>query len=390
MQVPFMDLKRQYEMIKDEIDRAIAETIDTTAFVAGSKVKEFEQAFAAYCGVEHAVGVSNGTGALYAALKAYDIGKHDIVVTTPLTFIATAEAISLTGAEPVFVDIQEESFNISPKKLKEYIKKNCEWSEKKKALIDNERKARVKAVIPVHLYGQPCDMDEIMAIAKDNHLIVLEDACQAHGAEYKGKKVGAIGDIAAFSYYPSKNLGAYGQGGMITTRSAEIADKIRILIDHGQKERYHHLIEGWNFKMDGFQAAILNVKLNYLDDWNEDRRQNVKYYADLLTGVDKIVLPKEMADRKHIYHILTARVKDRAGFVDFMKNAGVGTSIHYPIPLHLQEAYKHLGLAEGAFPAAEQVSAEVVSLPMFPELTKQEIEYTCDKIKEWANPNPLS
>jgi dTDP-4-amino-4,6-dideoxygalactose transaminase len=388
MQVPFMDLKRQYEMIKDEIDQAISETIDATAFVAGAKVKEFEASFARYCNVEHAIGISNGTGALYTALKAYDIGKHDIVVTTPMTFIATAEAISLTNAEPVFVDIEESSFNLSPARLREYFKKNCEWSEKKKALIDNERKARVRAVIPVHLYGQVADMDEIKKIAKENNLIVLEDACQAHGAEYKGKKAGAIGDIAAFSFYPSKNLGAYGQGGMVVTPKPEIAERIRILIDHGQKERYHHLIEGWNFKMDGFQAAILNVKLNYLDDWNEDRRQNVKYYTELLAGVEKIMLPKELPDRKHIYHLFSARVKDRAGFMEFMKNEGVGTSIHYPVPLHLQPAYKHLGYQEGDFPVSEQAASEVVSLPMFPELTKQEIEYTCQKIREWANLSP--
>jgi dTDP-4-amino-4,6-dideoxygalactose transaminase len=388
MQVPFMDLKRQYEMIKDEIDHAIQETIDATAFVAGPKVKEFESNFARYCGVEHAIGVSNGTGALYAALKAYDIGKHDIVVTSPMTFIATAEAISLTNAEPVFVDIEENSFNLSPARLKEYIKKNCEWSEKKKALIDNERKARVRAVIPVHLYGQAAEMDEIKKIAKENNMIVLEDACQAHGAEYKGKKAGAIGDIAAFSFYPSKNLGAYGQGGMVLTSKPEIAEKIRILIDHGQKERYNHLIEGWNFKMDGIQAAILGVKLNYLDDWNEDRRENVKYYSELLKGIEKITLPKELPDRKHIYHVFAARVKDRAGFIDFMKKEGVGTSIHYPIPLHLQPAYKHLSFEAGAFPVTEQVSTEVVSLPMFPELTKQEIEYTCQKIREWANLSP--
>jgi dTDP-4-amino-4,6-dideoxygalactose transaminase len=388
MQVPFMDLKRQYEMIKDEIDQAISETIDATAFVAGAKVKEFEASFARYCNVEHAIGISNGTGALYTALKAYDIGKHDIVVTTPMTFIATAEAISLTNAEPVFVDIEESSFNLSPARLREYFKKNCEWSEKKKALIDNERKARVRAVIPVHLYGQVADMDEIKKIAKENNLIVLEDACQAHGAEYKGKKAGAIGDIAAFSFYPSKNLGAYGQGGMVVTPKPEIAERIRILIDHGQKERYHHLIEGWNFKMDGFQAAILNVKLNYLDDWNEDRRQNVKYYTELLAGVEKIMLPKELPDRKHIYHLFSARVKDRTGFMEFMKNEGVGTSIHYPVPLHLQPAYKHLGYQEGDFPVSEQAASEVVSLPMFPELTKQEIEYTCQKIREWANLSP--
>jgi dTDP-4-amino-4,6-dideoxygalactose transaminase len=385
MQVPFMDLKRQYDMIKDEIDQALSSTIETTAFVAGSKVKEFEDNFARYCGVEHAIGVSNGTGALYAALKAHDIGKHDIVVTSPMTFIATAEAISMTNAEPVFVDIDENSFDLSPARLREYIKKNCEWSEKKKALIDNERKARVRAVIPVHLYGQVGEMDEIKKIAKENNLLVLEDACQAHGAEYKGKKAGALGDIAAFSFYPSKNLGAYGQGGMILTGKPEIAEKIRILIDHGQKERNHHVVEGWNFKMDGFQAAILNVKLGYLDDWNEDRRQNVKYYTELLSGVDKIVLPKELPDRKHIYHVFAARVKDRPGFMEFMKKEGVGTSIHYPLPLHLQPAYQHLGFEAGIFPVAEQAANEVVSLPMFPELTKQEIEYTCNKIREWAN-----
>ncbi|MEO0095254.1 MAG: DegT/DnrJ/EryC1/StrS family aminotransferase [candidate division WOR-3 bacterium] len=384
MQVPFMDLKRQYEMIKDEIDEAIKKTIDSCAFVAGEKVKEFENNFASYCGAKYGIAISSGTSAIYAALKALDIGRHDAVITVPYTFIATAEAISLTGATPIFVDIKEDSYTIDPEKIKEYIEKKCEWIEKKNVLRDQEKKLNVKAIIPVHLYGQTADMDEIMKIAKKYNLAVIEDAAQAHGASYKEKKAGAIGELSAFSFYPSKNLGAYGQGGMVLTNNEELAEKVRMLIDHGQKERYFHEFEGWNFKMDGFQAAILNVKLNYLDDWNEDRRQNAYYYNELLNGIDKIITPKEMDYGKHIYHLYVVRVPDRDGFMKFLKENGIGTGIHYPKPLHLQKAYNHLGYKEGDFPVSEKCANEIVSLPMFPELTKHEIEYVCSKIKEWA------
>jgi dTDP-4-amino-4,6-dideoxygalactose transaminase len=384
MQVPFMDLKRQYEMIKEEIDEAIQKTMESCAFVAGEKVKEFENNFANYCGTKYAVGISTGTSAIYTALKALDIGKHDAVITVPFTFIATAEAVSFTGATPIFVDIKEDSYTIDPEKIKEYIEKKCEWIEKKGILRDQEKKLNVKAIIPVHLYGQPADMDAIMDIAQKYKIAVIEDSAQAHGALYKDKKVGTIGDLGAFSFYPSKNLGAYGQGGMVLTNKEELAEKVRMIIDHGQKERYTHEFEGWNFKMDGFQASILNVKLDYLDDWNEDRRQNAQYYNQLLGGLEKVLTPKEMAYAKHIYHLYVVRVPEREKFQTFLKENGVGTSIHYPIPLHLQKAYKYLGYKEGDFTISEKCAREIVSLPMFPELTRQEIEFVCTKIKEWV------
>jgi len=384
MQVPFMDLKRQYEMIKDEIDEAIQKTIDSCAFVAGEKVKEFENNFANYCNAKYAIGISNGTSAIYAALKALNIGKHDAVITTPLTFIATAEAISFAGATPIFVDINEDSYTLDPEKIKEYIEKKCEWIDKKGILRDQEKKLNVKAIIPVHLYGQPADLDPIISIAKKYNLAVVEDAAQAHGALYKDKKAGTIADLGAFSFYPSKNLGAYGQGGMVVTNNEELANKIRMIIDHGQKERYYHEFEGWNYKMDGFQASILNTKLGYLDDWNEDRRQNAYYYNELLNGLEKIITPKEMAYAKHVYHLYVVRVPNRENFQSFLNDNSVGTSIHYPMPLHLQKAYKHLGYKEGDFPISEKCAREIVSLPMFPELTRQEIEYACTIIRKWA------
>jgi dTDP-4-amino-4,6-dideoxygalactose transaminase len=385
MEVPFMDLKRQYELIKDDVDLAIKKTFDSCAFVAGERVKELEQNFAAFCGVKHAVGISSGTSAIYVALKALDIGRHDAVVTVPFTFIATAEAVSLSGAKPIFVDIDEESYTILPARIEEYFKKECEWNEKKKSLVDKERKVRIKAILPVHLYGQMADMDEIDKIARKYGLAVIEDSAQAHGSTYKGRMSGTIGQCGAFSFYPSKNLGAYGQGGMVTTNDDAIAEKVRMLIDHGQKERYHHSFEGWNFKMDGFQASIINAKLEYLNDWNEDRRQNAAYYNQLLKDVPGLQTPVEKADRKHMYHLYVVRVGDREHFQSFLHNAGIGTSIHYPIPLHLQEAYKPLSYKAGSFPVSEKTAAQVVSLPMFPELTKQEIEYVCGMIKEWSN-----
>lgn len=380
-----MDLKRQYELIKDEIDEAIQKTIKSCAFVAGEKVEEFENNFANYAGTKYGIAISSGTSAIYVALRALDIGRHDAVITVPYTFIATAEAISLTGATPIFVDIREDSYTIDPVKIKEYIEKKCEWIEKKGILRDQEKKLNVRAIIPVHLYGQTADMDEIMNIAKKYNLAVIEDAAQAHGALYKDKKAGTIAELGAFSFYPSKNLGAYGQGGMVLTNNQELAGKMKMLIDHGQKEKYHHEFEGWNFKMDGFQAAILNVKLNYLDDWNEDRRQNANYYNELLSGLEDIITPLEMSYAKHIYHLYVVRVNEREKFQTFLKEAQIGTSIHYPIPLHLQKAYRNLGYKEGDFPVSEKVAKEVISLPMFPELTKHEIEYVCEKIKEWAN-----
>ncbi|UCF71508.1 MAG: DegT/DnrJ/EryC1/StrS family aminotransferase [candidate division WOR-3 bacterium] len=381
MQVPFMDLNKQYQTIKDEIDRAIHDTIQSCAFVAGVKVKDFEENFAAYCGVDHAIGVSSGTSALYVALRALGIGTGDAVITIPHTFIATVEAISLTGATPVFVDIDEDSYNISTDKIIEYIEGSC--TQDGGVLVDKSRNVRVKAVLPVHLYGQMADMRQILEIAQQYNLYVVEDAAQAHGAEYGGKKAGSIGDIGAFSFYPSKNLGAYGQGGMVTTKDAKLSEKIRLLIDHGQRAKNLHAFEGWNFKMDGLQAAILNVKLGHLDRWNEERRSNAAIYGKHLSDIDGIIVPKELAERKHVYHLYVVRSKNRDVFVNFLKDSGIGSSVHYPTPVHLQEAYQHLSYKEGDFSVSEACAREVISLPMFPELTAEEVEYVCDAISRW-------
>jgi dTDP-4-amino-4,6-dideoxygalactose transaminase len=382
MQVPFMDLKRQYLSIKDEVGKAINETIQSCAFVAGAKVKEFEGNFAAYCGVNHAIGVSSGTSSLYIALRALGIGKGDAVITVPHTFIATVEAISLTGATPVFVDVDEGSYNIAPENIAEYIKNSC--ITKHGVVYDNRRDVKVRAIMPVHLYGQMAEMDDIMKMAKEFGLYVVEDAAQAHGAEYKNRKSGSIGHLGAFSFYPSKNLGAYGQGGMVVTNDAKLAEKVRLLIDHGQKEKNLHAFEGWNFKMDGLQAAILNTKLRYLNTWNDARRNNAWIYNAQLESVKGIITPKEMKNRKHIYHLYVVRARDRASLRDFLKRSGIDSSVHYPTPVHLQEAYQYLAYKRNDFPIAEVCAREVISLSMFPELTEQEIDHVCATIRKWS------
>jgi len=381
MQVPIMDLKRQYEIIKDEINKAIQDTIESCAFVAGEKVKQFEENFAQYCGVKYAVGVSSGTSALYVAFKALEIGKGDAVITVPYTFIATVEAITGTGARPIFVDIDEDSYTISPLEIEDYIKNFCRWDGK--TLLDKTSGLNIRAILPVHLYGQMANMSEIMRIAKDYNLFVLEDSAQAHGATYKDKKAGSIGDVGAFSFYPSKNLGAYGQGGAVITNNKELAIKVRAFIDHGQQEKYYHRFEGWNFKMDGFQASILYTKLQYLDKWNDARIKNAHLYNKFLKESDSIKLPQEMPQSRHIYHLYVIRTIKRDLLQTFLKDNGIGTAIHYPIPLHLQQAYKYLGYSVGDFPVAERCANEVLSLPMFPELTEQEVSYVCDHIKKF-------
>lgn len=387
MKVPFFDLKRQYETIKDSVDKAIGEVLESGWFVAGPSVQKFEEAFAHFCNVKHAIGVTSGTTAVYLALKALDIGSDDEVITSAHTFIATAEAISLTGARPVFIDIDKETYNIDPEKIRDFIEEKCRWDRKTKSLIDISSKRRVKAILPVHLYGQMADMDPIMEIAQKFGLYVAEDAAQAHGALYKNngdfRKAGSIGNIAAFSFYPSKNLGAYGNGGAVVTNDEGLAEKVRMLINHGQKEKYYHDLLGWNFKMNGFQGAVLNVKLEYLDEWNKDRRTNAILYNKFFKDIKGIVLPKEKKCCQHVYHLYVIRTKIRKELQSFLKSNGIGTGIHYPIPLHLQKAYKHLGYKKGDFPIAERYSDEVVSLPMFPELREEEIRYVTDKVKEF-------
>jgi len=362
MKVPFIDLKAQYETIADEITIALQKVLDNSAFAGGSFVAQFEKEFAAFCQSESAIGVGSGTAALWAALKGLGIGNGDEVITTPNTFIATAEAISFCGARPVFVDINEQTYNIDPE------------------LIEKAITSKTKAIIPVHLYGQIAEMDNIMEIARAHELYVIEDACQAHGAEYKGR-IGCIGDASCFSFYPGKNLGAYGEAGAVVTNNTELAGKIRMFRDHGQRKKYYHSIVGWNARMDGFQGAVLSVKLKHLAEWNELRRKNAQLYNNLLVDVEGVITPTETDYAKHVYHIYAIRTEKRKQLMDALAKGGISCGIHYPVPLHLQEAYNSLGYNKGDFPVTERCAEQIVSLPMFAELTSEQIEYVVEKIK---------
>ena len=364
MKVPFLDLKAQYVSIKDEVAVAIQQVLDKTAFAGGPFVAQFEQEFAEFCKTKNAVGVGSGTDALWLALLGLGIGPGDEVITVPNTFIATAEAISFCGAKPVFVDVDEKTYNMDP------------------GLLEAAITPKAKAVIPVHLFGQMADMDPIMEIARKRGLYVIEDACQAHGAEYKGRMAGSIGDAGCFSFYPGKNLGAYGEAGAVVTNDAELAKKIRMLRDHGQEKKYYHGVVGWNARMDGFQGAILSVKLKYLRKWNEERRQNAGIYNQTLSNLDTVILPHEEGYGKHVYHIYAIRVKNRDSLISALVEKDIHCGIHYPIPLHLQKAYQVLGLGKGSFPASEESAGEFVSLPMFPELTQEKIIFISQEIRE--------
>jgi len=361
--VPFLDLKKQYFSIKQEIDDAIKKSIENTAFILGPAVEEFEKNFANFCGVKYAVGVNSGTEALHLALLSLGIGPEDEVITVPNTFIATAEAISHAGAKPIFVDVGKEDYNMNPDLIEEKINVNT------------------KAIIPVHLFGNPCDMDRINEIAKKHNLLVIEDACQAHGAEYKGKRVGSLSDIAAFSFYPGKNLGAYGEGGIIVTNNKDLADKCRLLRAHGEYPKNIHSFVGYNYRMHGLQGAILNVKLKYLDQWNEARRKKAELYNKLLK--DYVVIPKISEIKNPVFHLYVIRTQRRDELKEFLKLKSIDTGIHYLFPIHLQEAYKHLNLGEGDYPIAEKYAKEILSLPIFPELTEEQISYIAGSIKEF-------
>jgi dTDP-4-amino-4,6-dideoxygalactose transaminase len=364
MKVNFVDLKAQYQTIKPEIDAAIQGVISNTAFVLGKAVFDFEEKFARYCDTKYSLGINSGTSALIMAMKALGIGEGDEVITTTNTFIATAEAISYAGARPVLVDIEDESYNMDPGKLDEAITK------------------KTKAIIPVHLYGQPADMDPILQIAKNKGIFVIEDACQAHGAEYKGRKAGSLGMVGCFSFYPGKNLGAYGEGGGVTTDDDQIAQKVKMLRDHGSPKKFYHEFIGNNCRLEGIQGAVLGVKLNHLDGWNDLRRKNADLYRKYLEGTE-VKVPQEMPYAKHVYHVFCVRVKDRQKLMDFLKEKGVFTNIHYPIPIHLQKAYSFLGYNKGDFPVTEGSMDEILSLPMFAELTEEQIKYTTDCIREF-------
>ena len=382
MKVPFLDLKAQYESIKDEINEAIQKVLDSCAFAGGPFVEEFEKNFAEFCQVKHCVGVGSGTEALWMALLALGVGSGDEVITVPNTFIATAEAISFCGATPVFVDIDEKTYTMDPLKLKEFIEQKCDFIQSANQLINQSTQRPVRAVIPVHLFGQTADMDPILELAQKNKLIVIEDACQAHGAEYKGKRAGAIGDAGCFSFYPGKNLGAYGEAGAIVTNNSQMAQKMAMFRDHGQSKKYYHDMIGWNARMDGIQGAILNVKLKYLSAWNEARRKNARLYNELFVNIDDISEPVEAEYARHVYHVYAVRVQNRARLMASLAEKDIHCGIHYPVPVHFQDAYESSGIQNGNCPVAERCAQEYVSLPMFPELTAEQQHFIRDKIKK--------
>lgn len=353
--IPLVDLKAQYLSIKREIDEAISRVIMSSGFILGAEVSRFEEDFATFCRTRHAVGASSGTAALHLALLGCGVGPGDEVITTPFTFVATAESISMAGARPVFVDIEPESYNIDPTGIKRAITR------------------RTKAIIPVHLCGRPAEMGAILGIAAEHGLKVIEDAAQAHGAEYKEQRVGGIGHVACFSFYPSKNLGAYGDAGAVVTSDDHIAATVRLLHDHGRREKYGHLVEGYSYRLDALQAAILRVKLRHLEAWNEARRKHAESYRELL-GNSGLGLPVEARDSRSVYHVFVVRSKNRDGLRQQLSQRGIDTGVHYPLPLHLQPAYRRLGYRRGDFPVCEQAASEVLSLPMYPELTRAQIE----------------
>jgi dTDP-4-amino-4,6-dideoxygalactose transaminase len=364
MKVPFLDLKAHHAPMIDEFDRAIREVIESSAFAGGPFVERFEEEFAAYCGSKHAIGVGNGTDALWLTLLALGIGEGDEVITVPNTFIATAEAITYCQAQPVFVDVDETTFTMDPAELK-------------KSLTE-----KTKAIIPVHLFGQPADMDPILEFAHMHGLFVIEDAAQAHGAEYKGRKGGTMGDAGCFSFYPGKNLGAFGEAGAVVTNDTELGKKIKILRDHGQAQKYHHSLVGWNCRMDGIQAAVLSIKLRHLEEANLLRREHALEYNRAFAGIDEVRTPFEASYAQHVYHVYAIRLQERDAIRRHLQEKGVGCAVHYPIPIHLQEAYRDLGYKEGAFPIAEHLAEEFLSLPMFPELTEEQIEYVASCVGE--------
>jgi dTDP-4-amino-4,6-dideoxygalactose transaminase len=376
MNIPLVDLKIQYESIRKEIDSVISDVISKSAFIGGPYVQSFESAFAEYCGVRHCIGVGNGTDALFIALKALGIGDGDEVITVANSFIATAEAVTMAGAKVAFVDINQKTYNMDTEKLDNYLQKRF-------ACKDSGRTPQPRAIIPVHLYGQPAEMDKILEIARKYNLKVIEDAAQAHGAEYKGRRIGSIGDMACFSFYPGKNLGAYGDAGAIVTNNEELALKARTFANHGRIGKYDHEIEGVNSRLDGLQAAILGIKLKYLEGWSELRRKNAYLYNKYLKGAD-LVTPAEIDHVKAVYHLYVVRVKKelRQRLQDHLGSKGISTGIHYPIALPNLQAYAHLQHKRDDFPEATKTSEEILSLPIYPELTEKQIQYIAENIKE--------
>ena len=372
MEVPFLDLKVQYKSIKNEIDTAIQKVLDNTAFILGPSVAEFEKEFAKIHNVKYCLGTSSGTDGNHLALWSLDIGSGDEVIIPANTFIATAWGATLCGATPVFVDCHTESYNIDPGKVERAITK------------------RTKAIVAVHLYGQSADMDSLKKITEEYKIHLVEDAAQAHLAEYKGKKVGGLSEVTSFSFYPGKNLGAYGEAGAVVTNDEDIFQKIKKLREHGQSKKYYHETFGHNYRMEGIQGAVLEVKLKYIDKWTNQRRRVADRYRELLNNLEQIILPVEMPDHKHVYHLYVIKVnvgdrrknqEVRNNLQDYLQEQKISTGLHYPVPLHMQECFKHLGHKQGDFPETEMLAESGLSLPMYPELSDDQIEYVVSKIK---------
>ena len=362
-QVPYFDLKEQYAELRDEIREALDRVCQNAAFILGEEVERFERAFAEYCGVKHCVALNSGTSALHLALISAGIGPGDEVITVSNTFIATAEAIHYTGAKPVFVDIDPATANMNSGEIEKAITK------------------QTRAIIPVHLYGRPADLDEITKIAVRHRLLMIEDACQAHGAKYSGKRVGGFQHAAAFSFYPGKNLGAYGEGGALTTNDDEVANLVRKLRSHGESTRYFHQYVGYNYRMDGFQAAVLNIKMKHLDDWTAKRQARASLYRDLLSGAN-LEIPQDSPEGECVYHLFVVYAEDRDRVREELEKRGVQTAIHYPKPIHLQEAFAVLGCGSGSLPHTERACERVISLPLFPEMSEDQVRYAASSLVE--------
>ena len=360
--IPYVDLQSQYQAIKPEIDAAVLKVLASAQFILGDEVAAFEREFAAYCGAKEAVALNSGTSALHAALLAAGIGAGDEVITVPFTFVATAATIVYAGARPVFVDIDPQTYTMAPGQIEQAIT------------------PRTRAIMPVHLYGHPADMNPILDIARRRGLLVVEDAAQAHGAEYQGRRCGSMGDMAGFSFYPGKNLGAYGEGGALTTNDPALARKVRLLRNWGEERRYEHAIKAYNSRMDGIQGAILRVKLRYLETWTDQRRAHATAYRQLLAEAG-IGTPAERPDCRHVYHVFAVRLRQRDATREQLQAAGIHTGVHYPIPVHLQPAYQDLGYRAGDFPVSEAVAREVLSLPIYPELTPAQLETVAQAVR---------
>jgi dTDP-4-amino-4,6-dideoxygalactose transaminase len=388
--IPFLDLVTLHEELEAELVPVFQKVLRTAGFVGGPMVDEFEREFAAFTGSSHCVGLASGTDAVRFALMAAGVQPGDIVLTVPHTFIATTEGISQAGARPDFVDIEETTYCMDPVKLQEYLEKKCYLDRETGRPYNWESRAPVTAIIPVHIYGRTADMDPLLELARRYNLIVVEDACQAHGAEYFSKKenrwrkAGTMGHAAAFSFYPGKNLGACGEAGAATTNSESIAKKMRMLREHGQAKKYYHDIEGYNGRLDSLQAGILSVKLRHLAEWNRKRQAAAKRYDELLSSVEGVTAPQQPEWSRSVYHLYVVRVQDRAGLQKHLAEANIDTGIHYPLPLHLQQAYKHFGYKQGDFPVTEQVAAEILSLPMYPQLEAEQQQRVVQKAAEFV------